>query len=286
MSALVLMVTRVLLPALASILAITSPGWAGQGVDVVVSIEPQRWLVEAIGGDWVTVGVLVQPGESPATYMPTDAQVTSLMRSTVYFRIGAPFENGSWFDAVTKSGRISMVDLRQGIELREDDPHIWLSPRLLSIQARTVAEAMSRVDPNHRADYLANLERLQASLVSLDSMIRLRLEPFSGRKFFVFHPSWGYFAKDYGLEQVAIESGGREPSDSQLTALQRQAKQASTTTVFVQPQIQGRGARAFAEAIGARLEILDPLAADVGSNLRQTADKLVQAFSEEPRGER
>jgi zinc transport system substrate-binding protein len=280
------MITRVLLSALLSILVFVGNGWANPRIEVVVSVEPQRWLVEAIGGEWVAVGVLVQPGESPATYMPTDAQVTGLMRSAVYFRIGVPFENGAWFDAVAKSGRISMVDLRQDIELRGNDPHIWLSPRLLSIQARTVAEAISRVDPNHRADYRANLEALQAQLASLDTRLRLQLEPFSGRKFFVFHPSWGYFAKDYGLEQVAIESGGREPSDSELTALQRQARQASTTTVFVQPQIQGRGARAFAEAIGARLEILDPLAADVGLNLRQTADKLVQAFLEEERGER
>jgi zinc transport system substrate-binding protein len=279
------MITRVLLSALLSILVFVGNGWANPRIEVVVSVEPQRWLVEAIGGEWVAVGVLVQPGESPATYMPTDAQVTGLMRSAVYFRIGVPFENGAWFDAVAKSGRISMVDLRQDIELRGNDPHIWLSPRLLSIQARTVAEAISRVDPNHRADYRANLEALQAQLASLDTRLRLQLEPFSGRKFFVFHPSWGYFANDYGLEQVAIESGGREPSDSELTALQRQARQASTTTVFVQPQIQGRGARAFAAAIGARLEILDPLAADVDLNLRRTADKLVQAFSEEEHGE-
>ncbi len=237
-----------------------------------------QWLVEQIGGNQVEVAVLVAPGESPTTYMPSDAQVTHLMRSRIYFRIGVPFENGLWFDAVSKMGRFEMVDLRSGIEWQGDDPHIWLNPRLLSIQAGTVAEALKQADPNSHALYAENLSRLNSRLKILDEEIRQSLAPFEGKSFFVFHPSWGYFAGEYGLQQIAIESGGREPSDQELTDLQGKARQARITTVFVQPQIQGRSAQAFAKAIGARIETLDPLAADVARNLTTITAQLIRSF--------
>jgi len=259
---------------------------AADRLEIVVSISPQQWLVEQIGGDRVDVRVLVAPGESPTTYQPTDAQVTHLMQAKIYFRIGVPFERGLWFEALGKMARLERIDVREGIELQGDDPHIWLSPRLLSIQAATVAAALSRHDPIERGFYAANLDRLETRLRTLDEEIRQLLEPFAGRPFFVFHPSWGYFSVAYGLEQIAIEKDGREPSDQELTVLQRQAREAGITTVFVQPQIYSRGAQAFAESVGARLEILDPLAADVAVNLAETAKRLKTSFGEgEARGE-
>lgn len=247
-------------------------------LDVVVSIPPQQWLIEQIGGDRVDVKVLVAPGESPTTHLPTDAQVTDLMRAQIYFRIGVPFERGLWFDAVRQMGRFTMVDLREGIELLGEDPHTWLSPTLLSIQAESVATALSRQDSNQRPFYEANLKRLKGVLKTLDEELRLALDPYSGRSFLVFHPSWAYFADAYGLHQIAIEIEGREPSDRELTELQMLAREAAIRTVFVQPQIHGRSARAFAQLLDARLETLDPLAADVVANLAETAGKLKASF--------
>ena len=263
-----------------ALLAVVAAGesLATSPVDVVVSIPPQQWLVEQIGGELVRVSVLVTPGESPATYMPSDAQVTHLMRSQIYFRIGVPFERGLWFDAVSKMGRFEMVDQRGDLEA-QDDPHIWLSPRLLSMQAGVVTDALSQTDPNNQSQYRANLQRLRIRLGILDEEIRRLLAPFAGRRFFVFHPSWGHFADEYDLQQVAIEIDGREPSDQEMTRLQAEAKEARVHTVFVQPQIHGRAAQAFAEALGAQVEILDPMVADVAANLAETTGKLVEALS-------
>lgn len=274
------MAFRVFLATAVLILGAMGPVAATDRLQIVVSIPPSEWLVEQIGGDQIEVSVLVTPGESPATFTPSDAQVTDLMRSRVYFRIGVPFEKGMWFDAVSKMGRLEIVDLREGIEGLGDDPHIWLNPRLLTIQAETVAEVLMQADPSNRAQYQVNLRRLNSRLETLDTEIRQSLAPFEGRSFFVFHPSWGYFAGEYGLQQVAIESGGREPSDQESTRLQEKARQDGITVVFVQPQIQGRGAQAFAKAVGARIEILDPLAADVAANLAATTTQLIQAFRE------
>lgn len=262
------------------VMGIRVPVEAGERLQVVVSIAPLQWLVEQVGGETVEVAILVAPGESPTTYTPTDAQVTKLMQARVFFRVGVPFEDGPWFSAVRKMGRLRIVDLRDGIEIQAGDPHIWLSPRLLSIEAETVAAALGRGNSEYRPEYRENLERLQARLQVLDEEIRQRLSPYSGRSFFVFHPSWSYFAQEYGLRQIAIEREGREPSDREMTRLQQAARAARISTVFVQPQIEGRGAEAFAQAIDARLERLDPLAVDVAANLSEVTAKLIAAFRE------
>ena len=286
---------------------------------VAVSVAPQAWLVEQIAGDRADVLTVVEPGQSPHTYSPAEAQVSRLMRSAVYFRVGVPFEDGQWFHALQAMGKVPVVDMRRGITLRElpfhvhhdehehgehvhdddghddhshdnhghddhthhaseQDPHIWLSPRLLKVQAQVVAETLSEIDPEHQSEYEANLKAFCQRVDEVDAALRKKLKPFAGRSFFVFHPAWGYFADEYGLKQVPVEIQGKEPSDQEMTALQQQARAAQATVVFVQPQISSRSAEAVAQAIGGRVETLDPLAGDVLANLQKVADALCKAM--------
>lgn len=269
----------------------------GDMLTATVSIRPQLWLVERVGGEHVDVSSLLSPGDSPATYQPTDAQISRVMQSKVYFRIGVPFENGRWFQAIESTGGPTIVDLRRGIEMRhmqhrhgreieeyeepaadreESDPHIWLSPRLLKIQAATVAGTLSEIDTAHARDYRANLQRLVEELDRVDVYIRDRLSSVRGRTFFVFHPAWGYFADEYGLRQEAIEIEGKEPSDHDLTEFQARAQRENIRVIFVQPQISSEVVEAVARAIGAEVRVLDPLLRDVAFNLRAVADVLAE----------
>ncbi len=269
-------------------------------LSVAVSIPPQAWLVERIGGEHVEVVSILTPGDSPHTYQPTDAQITRLLQTRLFLRIGVAFEEGSWFQAVRSASRPRIVDQRAGVTLltitghrHEEggeahehggeyeglDPHIWLDPARLKIQARTVAEALveSDPDPAHQADYRTNLTAVLAELDTLDARIRTLLDPLRGQTFLVFHPAWGYFAEAYGLVQAAIEVDGSEPSDAELTAVQRLAREEGIGTIFVQPQITGRAAAAVARVAGARVEILDPLARDVPENLLRAARAIAGA---------
>lgn len=286
---------RVRLPIVAVLVAGCAEGRASERLTVTVSVVPQAWVVRQIGGDDVAVLTMVQPGADPHTYQPTDAQVSAVMRGRVYFRIGVPFERGPWFQAIQRSATLSVVDMRRGIELREmagardlqghshhassfRDPHIWLSPRLLKVQAKTVTDALVELDPPRSTRYLQRLSKLLRRLDEVDTAIRSRLEPYKGRAFFVLHPAWGYFADAYDLRQFAIEREGKSPTDAELTELQRSARREGIKVVFVQSQVTGRAARAVATAIGARLERLDPLAADVDANLLRLADAIAESF--------
>ena len=274
-----------------------------ESLRVAVSIPPQRWLVERIGAQRVDVVSVLAAGDSPATFHPTDAQFTALVRSDIFFSVGVPYESGRWFKAVEGTGQVSIVDTRRGIDLRPVsssperasvrplesghselrsglDPHIWLSPRLLKIQAGTVTDELQRLDPESADYFEANRAELDAELDRLDRQLASKLEPYRGRGFLMFHPSWGYFASDYGLRQLAIEVEGKDPTDDELTEIQRIARDLGTRVVFVQPQIHSRAAEAVASAIGATVVEIDPLAPDPVGNLNQVADHLVASFTE------
>ncbi len=159
-----------------------------------------------------------------------------------------------------------------------DDPHVWLDPELLSDHAAAIAEVLIRLLPDEAATIATRLADLQDELERADRSIAARLAPYAGRPVFVFHPAFGYFTRRYGLVQVAIEVEGGEPSPRHLAEMVDRAEASGVRTVFVQPQVAGRGATALADAIGGRVEILDPLAPDPVANLEHIAEAFAAAM--------
>ena len=159
------------------------------------------------------------------------------------------------------------------------DPHVWLSPPLVMIQARNIVQAFLAVDPDHRSVYEENYKSFINELVALDLELRA---VFAGKgedsEFMVFHPAWGYFAQAYGLQQVSVEIEGKEPKPAELQYLIQYAKKRGIKAVFVQPQFSHQAARAIAKAIGGQIVFADPLAPDWGNNLLQVASKFRTAI--------
>ncbi len=275
---------------------------------VFVSVVPQRCFVERIGGDRVQVRVMVEAGHSPHTYEPTPRQMAELAKASTFFAVGVPFEV-AWLKVLKEANPgLRIVDTREGIPLRDidgaqepqghgegeehaeapehhhhhhhegmKDPHIWLSPRLVRVQARTIAAELSRLRPQHRDEFAANLAAFEADLERVDAQIRTILQPLKQRQFMVFHPSWGYFADDYGLKQIPVEVSGREPSAKELSRLIEMAKDRNVRVLFVQRQFSSQSARAIAEAIGGRVLPLDPLAPEYLDNLLTIAQAIAGA---------
>ena len=250
---------------------------------VTVSILPQRYFVERVGGEYVTVNVMVEPGANPATYEPQPEQLRALNLADVYFSIGVPFED-VWLERFASvNENLLLVDTTQGIERQGDpehpDPHIWLSPALVKVQAQTIYETLSQLDPAHQGAYRANLESFLADIDALDADIRETLTGVENRKFMVFHPSWGYFARDYGLEQLPVEVEGQEPSAAELAALVARAKQEGIKVIFAQPEFSTRSAETIAQEIGGEVLLISPLAPDWLDNLRRVAEVLAKRMN-------
>lgn len=258
-------------------------------VKVFVSILPQAYFVERVGGAHVDVEVLVGPGKSPATYEPTPKQMARLGRALVYFRIGTPFEKGFIGKISEAHKNLQIVDTRQGVALRYfkdtgkrqvPDPHIWLDPKRVKIQAATICEALSRLTPQHAEAFDKNLKVFQADLDRIDGKISKTLSPLRGSRFYVFHPAFGYFGDSYGLTQVAVEIEGKSPSPKQLSKLIERARKDGVRVIFVQPQYARRNAETIAKAIGGVVVPMNPLSGDYLESLEKMAAVLKQALQD------
>lgn len=254
---------------------ITPEEQSDERISIVVSILPQKEFAESIGKEKVSVTVMVPPGASPATYEPGPGQMRDVSRAELYVRIGhIPFEK-SWMDEIAAANPdMKIIDSSEGIEIIGNDPHIWLSPALVQIQVEHIAGALIEIDPDNEDYYIQNKESYLRDLENLDVDIRKNLSGMDNRKFMVFHPAWGYFAREYGLEQIPIEVEGKEPSASDLMRLVETAKAGNITVVFASPQFNPESARVIAEEIGGTVVFIDPLAEDYVANMRAVSETL------------
>lgn len=299
---------------------------------VFVSIPPQAFLVERIGGGLVDVEVLVGPEQDPHNYDPTPRTVTELARATIYFRIGMPFEDRLVTRLKETEPDLEIIDLRRGVMMRpndghdhagqdhaghdhaghdhadhdhaghdhsahdhaahghsaddhdhdhdhgEMDPHVWLDPKRVKTMARTVCDELSERMPGQADSFRQNLQELLADIDELDAEISKSLQPYRGRTFYVFHPAFGYFADSYGLKQVAVETGGKEPSPRHVQRLIERAKAEGVRVIFVQPQFATTAAATIAKSIDGAVVPIDPLARNYMENLRAVAEELRKAL--------
>ena len=158
------------------------------------------------------------------------------------------------------------------------DPHIWLSPSLVKIQAQTILAALQEADPAHKSVYETNFQEFAAQIDQLDADLKKIFAGKPGLQFLVFHPAWGYFAHDYGLQQVPIEIEGKSPKPAQLKELVQHARESGINIIFVQPQFSVKDAEVVAKEIGGQVVFANPLAEDWTANLRQVAAKFQAAL--------
>lgn len=261
-----------------------------------VTIAPQKYFVNRISGGHVPVSIMVPASANPHTYEPKPRQMTDLAQATVYFAIDDVFDQ-TWLErlrganpnisVVHTSAEITKMPMNaehghthEADQANSLDPHIWLSPRLVKIQAAHIRDAFIRLDPVHATEYAANTAAFLQEIDALDQDIRTLLTPIAPTKrtFLVFHPSWGYFARDYGLTQVAVEVDGREPGPRELARVIDMGKKTRTRVLFIQPQFSRKSAALIARQIKAQVIVLDPLAENWADNLRQAAHNLATAL--------
>jgi len=280
--------------ALALVAASAVPAIASdKPLSVWVSIIPQEEMVRRLAGPEVSVNALVQPGHSPATYEPTPKQLATLAEADLLVRARVPFERSLVATVSELAPRLMVVDSCRGIELapieeghghshgeERLDPHVWLDPVLVSLQAATVCEALCETRPDSCERFRAGLKEYQADLEAVHRSLQDLLAPLAGRELFVFHPAYGYLARRYGLSQVAVERGGKAPTARGLASLIDSARSAGAGAIFVQPQFASGSAHAVADAIGVELVELDPLAANHLANLELMAERIAAAYGE------
>jgi len=254
-------------------------------ISVFVSIAPQKYFVERIGGDEVQVKVMVNPGESPATFNPNPKKMSHLANAKIYFSIGVPFEK-VWISRIKNiQPKLKVISLNKNTAPSshhhhdEGDPHIWLSPPLVKIMVAEIETTLSRQRPEKSAFFKDNYQTLIEEIDKLDQEIRQIFAKRKNHTFMVFHPAWTHFAEAYGLEQISIEHEGKEPGPRSLQEIINTGKKLNIKVIFVQKQFGISVAKKIAKMIGATVQEMDPLAENYMDSMRNTAKAIFGAIN-------
>lgn len=250
-------------------------------LNVWCGIPPLTSVVRAVGGEHVKVQSLMNSSQDPHTWSPSPRAVAAIRDADLFFTVGMPFEQTVAQKLAGMNSGLRVVNAAESLTTAAD-PHVWLSLPNLSALAAAVRVALAQADPAHAALYQQNCAAYQKTLAEADARLKQKLAPLSGWTFFVYHPVFGYFARDYGLQQGVVELDGKAPSPKDLLGLVNRAREEKVRVVFVQPQFNQRPAKIIADRIGGTVVPIDPLQENPVEVLEQAADTLAKTHANTP----
>lgn len=255
---------------------------------IFVSILPLKYFTDKIVGDLYKVEVMVPPGVGPESYSPTPRQMTLLGEAKAFFSVGClGFEQTLLANLKSINQAPPLFSTSTNINLIQEetehdghqhvhgvDPHIWSSPRNARMMAQNIFDAMVKIDADNRENYQANLEKLLIEIDRVDSTITRKLSGNTTKTFLIFHPALGYFARDYGLQQLSIEFEGKEPSPKHLQRVIEIAKAEKIKTILIQKEFDQENAAIIAKEIEGKVIQIDPLDYDWPAQMIHIAGQL------------
>lgn len=256
----------------------------GGKILVAVSVVPQTEFVEKVGGDRVIAISMIPPGAGH-TYDPSPRQLEDLSKADLYIKLdsGEPFESNYMKTFIQLNPTMTVVSASKGMTLIKSgsstDPHIWTSPKCAMIMVENTYEGLVQIDPANASYYRKNADAYLEELKELDAGLTETLSGLTTRNFMVYHPAWSYLSRDYGLTQIAIEAGGKEPSPKAIVQYIDLAKKNNIKVIFVQEQVSVSGAKAIAEGIGGEVYVIDPLAKNYAENMEHVGQILAEKMS-------
>lgn len=272
-----------------AVLLFASFSYAEKPLKIAVTLAPYAKIVEEVAGENAKAVILVPPGANPHTFEPKPNTLREFSDADLYL------SDGSGLDAAWKprflgvNPKVKIVEVSGGISwLKEEhghdhghedadlDPHIWNSPRQAILVASNICEALVSLDPKNAGAFRTNLEKFSKKMSDLDVFISEKVKGLSEneRTFIVFHPSYGYLARDYGLRQISVEMRGKEPKPRDMKNLVETAKREKIRTVFVQPQFSRRAVESLSREIRANVVTIDPVAFDFAGELLRFVEAL------------
>lgn len=248
-------------------------------VTVTVTISPYKYFVDQIAKGKVDVNVMVSNGNNPETYEPYAQQMMELSKSALYLKVGSIGFEQTWMKKLQDNAPdMKVIDTSVGIKPAKTpggniDPHVWMSCSNARIIASNILKALCELEPKNKAFFKKNYQSLLSIINKRDSTIKesFKKDPDLVRKFVIYHPILTYFARDYQLEQLAIEEEGREPSASQLKSLIERARKEKIKFCLIQAEFANRNTTTFINESHTKPMDINPLQGDWNRAMQEAA---------------
>ncbi len=274
---------------------------------VAAGLPPVAYLAKRVGGDAVEVRTMLLEGRSPHDYSPGVREIRDAASSRLFFTTGMYFEEK--LEKPLHRGGTRIVDVSRGIEripmevscdhhdhhdhdhhhdhehdIKVGDPHVWLNADNACRMAENIRDEFCKTDPAHADLYRKNCGELIAELRACEAKLKADTAPYKGRRFYVYHPAFGYYAEMLGLRQEAFELDGREMTAARLPEVLRRAKADKVRTVFTQPQFNPASVRMLEKEHGIKVVPADPLREDLLENFYTLGQALKAGFESDAGG--
>ncbi len=246
---------------------------------IAVSIGPQAWIVSELLPDSVAEIIqLLPPGADPETFEPSIGTLRDLADARVWLSMNTPgFEESLHGKIKANFPDLEIVDVSEGIERNvahycdnhghnhsehsgqdghlhdesEGDPHLLTSLRNAEVMTVNISKALQSRFPENAEEIAKRSQVLNSRLQALDDSIAIVLkEPGRSGAFLIEHPSLGYFARDYGLIQIPIQSGGKEPTPAQIAEAFAAAGTHNAKVIFTEKEHPSQSASTLARQAG------------------------------------
>jgi len=260
---------------------------------ITVTIEPIRYFTEKITGGKFVVNTVVPEGQSPETYDPTPQQMVQIGKSTAYLQTGYIGFELAWMDKIKENNPdVKFFDLSEKVNLLTShhghvgeydghrhegaDPHIWNSTEGAKTIAWNILNAILSLDRDNSDFYWENFNRLMEEIDGVEAEIMKYVAPLLSRAFIIYHPALTYYAHDFNLTQLCIETDGKEPTPAQLKELIDTAHNYNVRVIFIQEEFNRKSAEAIAHEAGCKLVTINPLSYDWGGEMIHIAKALTE----------
>ncbi|HPN89046.1 MAG TPA: zinc ABC transporter substrate-binding protein [Candidatus Omnitrophota bacterium] len=265
------------------------PSAAQQKLSVITTIEPFAYFIEEITKEKAVVSVMIPSGANPHTYEPLPSQLTGLSSADLYVKVGSGIEfETTWMDKlISLNKKMKICNASNGIPLipmeehgekeandhkhkhtEKFDPHIWTSLKNAIIIIENILKSLIAIDPSHKDIYTQNAQNLTLKITACIKEIEKQTSHLENKTLLVFHPAWGYFAKDFGLKQKSVEKYGKESTPQKLARLIKDAKRNNIKIIFASPQFSQKSARIIAQEINGTVHLIDPLSKNYIESLK------------------
>ncbi|MGO1651101.1 metal ABC transporter solute-binding protein, Zn/Mn family [Senegalia sp. (in: firmicutes)] len=271
-------------------------------ITVAAGVPPIKGFIDAITQGDMEVVTMIPPGNSPTNYQPSPKELQKFSDAKVYFAMGVPAENSNIIPkAKDLNENIEIVNLAKGVsevypmrnfsededhshEEDEDhdhegeDPHIWLSPKRVIEMIDIIRDKLIEISPENEETYKENAESYKNELSNIDDSIKETLKGAKNQSFIIYHPSFGYFADDYGLNMIAIEESGKEASAKRITEVIDLAKDNNIKFVFYQGEFSSTQAETIAKEIDGEAIKVNPLSEEYIENMKNISEKFKEVL--------
>ncbi len=242
-------------------------------IKVLVSVLPQKQMLESIGREYVEVEVLVPPSKSPEIYEPNIQQMKHIQNAEVFFGVGMPLES-TWLKKFRSiNPKLRYYNLAEShahaLDSHSQDskhsnthahnPHIWLSLKESQAQVAFIAKILSTLQPTHKDFFTTQSTQLTKELEQIYIQAQNLFTKYATKSFLVYHPAFGDFARDFDLEELSIEKDGKEAKGRDLSQLITQIKQRQIKALFIQPQYSKSRVQSLANELKLEILTLNPL---------------------------